>query len=213
MEDVATTVESVRSIGSNGVAVELAAPGPFDANPGQFVNVTADVDGETVSRVYTISSPEVSNTFEVTVEVDPEGTFTPWLADASAGTGVEISGPYGNAHYEGEDRVVIVAGGPGVGPAVAIGERVVAEGGDVTIVYRDQNPFHEDRLSHLADQGATVTFLTPDDDLSTAVDDAVDGVADAQVFVYGFDAFVSTVRDAIEAAGSNWDAAKVENFG
>jgi len=33
------------------------------------------------------------------------------------------------------------------------------------------------------------------------------------VFVYGFDDFVTAATDAIEAAGGDADAAKVENFG
>jgi 3-phenylpropionate/trans-cinnamate dioxygenase ferredoxin reductase subunit len=213
MEDVAVAVESVHSVGPDGIAIELSAPEAFDALPGQFVRLTAEVDGEDVSRVYTISSPDVEDTFEITVEVDPEGTLTPWLADADPDSVVRVSGPYGNAHYEGEDRVVVVAGGPGVGPAVAIAERAVADGGEAAVAYRDGAPLHGDRLEELADEGAFVSFLDGDDDLDAAVADAVGGDAGEQVFVYGFDGFVTAAREAIEATGRDSAAAKVENFG
>jgi len=211
MEDVAVSIESVRDIGPAGIAVELSSPENFAAAPGQFVNLTAEIDGEAVSRVYTISSPDVSGTFEITVEIDPEGQLTPWLADAAPGTSVRIDGPFGNAHYEGEPRTVIVAGGPGVGPAVAIAERTLADGGETAVVYCDDAPLHRERLDALAGDGTFVSVI--DDDLTAAVTDALDGDGDQQVFVYGFDGFVTAARDAIEAGGGDPAAAKVENFG
>ncbi|PSP83324.1 oxidoreductase [Halobacteriales archaeon QS_1_68_17] len=213
MEDVAVSIEAVRSVGDGGIAVELSSPSGFAAAPGQFVNLSAEVAGEEVSRVYTISSPDVDRTFETTVEVDPEGAFSPWLAEASPGTTVRMSGPYGNAYYEGEPRVVIVAGGPGVGPAVAIAERALADGGEAAVVYRDEVPLHRARLDSLATAGATVHVLDAEEDLAPAVADAVSGTEDEQVFVYGFDGFVGQARAAIDAAGGDRTAAKVENFG
>ncbi|MDY6779709.1 MAG: FAD-binding oxidoreductase, partial [Halobacteria archaeon] len=68
------------------------------------------------------SSPRVGEAFEITVGVDPDGDLSPALADLRTGDTVEVDGPYGRVYYEGGDAVVL-AGGPGVGPAVGIGER------------------------------------------------------------------------------------------
>lgn len=213
MEDRATTIEHVQRIGPGGVAVALATPDGFDAAPGQFVSITAEVDGEEVSRVYTISSPDVRGTFEITVAVDPEGAFTPWLADAAPGTTVQVSGPYGTAYYEGEPDVLVLAGGPGVGPAVAIAERVAEDGGRPTVIYRDETPLHRDRLRALDEDGAAVTILDADAPLTEPVAHAYGENPGQQVFVYGFDGFVTDAEAALAAAEGNLGAAKVENFG
>lgn len=213
MEDRATTIEHVHRIGPGGIAVALATPDGFDAAPGQFVNITAEVDGEEVSRVYTISSPDVRQTFEITVEVDPEGVLTPWLADAAPGTTVRLSGPYGNAYYEGESAVLVLAGGPGIGPAIAIAERVVEDGGRPTVIYRDETPFHRERLQDLDEDGASVTLLDADAPLMEPVARAYGEDPAQQVFVYGFDGFVTDAEAAISSAEGEFAAAKVENFG
>jgi ferredoxin-NADP reductase len=203
------TVRSVTEVGADTVALDLESPDGFDAVPGQFVKLTARVDGEHVSRFYTLSSPDVGETFEVTVGVDPEGDLGPWLADSEGGT-VRIEGPFGSAHYEGERESLVLAGGPGVGPAVGIGERALADGNEVTIVYRDDEPVHRERLDALEDEGVTVEFLDEAEALEPVVREHLDG---GQVFVYGFQAFVTEAVDAVEAAGGESDDAKVENFG
>ena len=115
--------------------------------------------------------------------------------------------PYGSAYYEDESESLILAGGPGVGPAVGIGERALADGNEVTIVYCDDEPVHEDRLAELQEEGATVVVT---DELAAHVSSYYD---DQQVFVYGFQEFVTESLDALEEAGGDPDEAKVENFG
>lgn len=204
----AARVRDVSTVGADTVAVELESPSGFDPQPGQFVKLSAYVDGEHVSRFYTLSSPDATDTFEVTIAVDPDGTLGPWLASATGET-VQIEGPYGRAYYEGEPRSLIVAGGPGVGPAVGIGERALADDNEVVIVYRATAPAHEERLSALADDGATVEIT--DGAIDEPVADHHRG--DEQVFIYGFQEFVTDAMAALEAAGGDPDAAKVENFG
>jgi cytochrome-b5 reductase len=228
--DATVAVTAVESVGPHTVAIEFESPAEFDARPGQFVKLSGTVadgallapgearsdEGEEFSRFYTLSSPGVSDTFEVTVGVDPEeaGPFSERLAALAPGDELRVSGPFGNSHYEGESRVVVLAGGPGVGPAVGIGEAAVADGNDVAVVYRcDDAPAHERRLSGLRDAGATVTLLDADADLSESVAAALTGEDGEQVFVYGFADFVEAAERAIADAGGDPAAAKVENFG
>lgn len=210
MEDVAVPVRSVESAGADAVAITFETPAAFDGAPGQFVRLSATIDGEVVQRFYTLSSADVEETFEVTVSVDPEGSLAPWLADREPGDTVTVSGPYGDHYFEGEDAVVVIAAGPGIGPAVGIGERALREGTDVAIVYPEGHPIHRDRLDALADGGATI--VTFDDDLAEAVAAAVEAV-DGAPFVYGFERFVSDVANALEAVGIDADEAKIESFG
>ncbi|WP_121821916.1 ferredoxin--NADP reductase [Halostella salina] len=207
MDATQVSVRDVRSVGPDTVALRLETPDEFDARPGQFVLLRATVDGEEVSRHYTLSSPDVDETFEITVGVDPDGDLSPWLADLSPGETVTVEGPFGTVFYEDTD-VVLLAGGPGVGPAVGMAERALADGHEVAVVYRDEAPAHEDRLAALSAGGATVVLTT--DDLAAGVAEAT---GNGQVYVFGFREFVDDALAAVEAAGGDPDDAKVENFG
>ena len=209
MEGTEVEIVDVSEVGPDTVALAVAAPAGFDARPGQFVQVRGTVDGEAVTRHYSVSSPSVTDTFELTVGVDPDGTLSPWLADAAPGDTVEVDGPFGRVYYDGEARVAVLAAGPGVGPAVGVAERALAEGGEAALVYRADGVVHESRLAGLAAAGADV-FVVGEAHFPAAVSAAVGG---GQTFVYGFAPFVEAAETAIAEAGVDPEAAKVENFG
>lgn len=213
--DTTATVDAVETVGRDTYALRFHAPEGFTAEPGQFVKLGTEIDGESIARFYTLSSPTVDDTFEVTVGIDPEegGEFSAFLADAEAGTEMTLSGPFGDQHYAGESRAVVVAGGPGVGPAVAIAERALDDGAEAAIVYRDDDVSHADRLDELRARGATIRILDADEPLDEAVGELLTGDDGETVFVYGFAALVADAKAAIDAAGGDPDAAKVENFG
>lgn len=212
MDPTATTVRAVHDVGPDTVALDLATPAGFSAAPGQFVKLTATVDGDDESRFYTVSSPDTDETFELTVSYDPDegGSFSEFLLDLETGSTVTVTGPFGSDFYEGEADSLILAGGPGVGPAVGIAEAALRDGNDVTVVYRDDAPVHEDRLAAVTAAGGTVFVLADDDAVRDAVAEAYDG---QQLFVYGFADFLDLAETAVEAAGGTMDGAKVENFG
>lgn len=207
------TVETVRMVGPDAISLELRTPVGFDARPGQFVKLSAEIDGESTSRFYTISSPRVTDSFETTLTIDPTGTFGPYLADLEEGDTVRVAGPFGNAYYENEENTLIVAGGPGVGPAVGIGERTLEDGGETAIVYLDDRPIHENRLETLSVMGGEVFIIESADALVPAIGETLTEFEDAQVFVYGFSPFLDMATQAISAAGANAETAKLENFG
>jgi len=211
--DATVTVTETHDVGADTVAITFETPAEFEAAPGQFVKLSAEIDGESYARFYTLSSPDVDETFEITVEIDPEeaGPFSELLAGLSSGDSIAMSGPFGSDYYEGEPRVVVLAGGPGIGPAVGIGERVLADGNDLAIVYQDDAPAHESRLDALSEAGASVTIT--DGEIDNAVKDALSGDGDEQLFIYGFDSFVDEATAAVEAVGGDTQGIKIENFG
>ncbi|WP_255194163.1 FAD-dependent oxidoreductase [Natronobeatus ordinarius] len=212
MEGTEVTVENVCEVGPETIALELATPEGFDALPGQFVVLRTELDGEEITRYYTISSPTVEETFELTVGIDPDGDLSPWLADLEGGETVHVDGPHGQSTYEGAGDVVAVAGGPGVGPAVAIAEAAHQAGHEAAVIYQDDEPAHRDRLESLEAAGADVLFLADGDDASLA--DAIKTYHEnGQVYVFGFADFVRTVADAIDDADGDADEALIENFG
>ncbi|RKD95066.1 ferredoxin--NADP reductase [Halopiger aswanensis] len=218
MDGTPVTVESVRDVGPDTVALELETPDAFDALPGQFVLLRAspdgtdDADDEVVERHYTLSSPAVDDTFEITVGVDPDGDLSPWLADLEGGETVYIDGPYGAITYERDADVVAIAGGPGVGPAVAIAEAARDAGHEAVVIYQDDEPAHRERLEALEDDGAAVT--TVDDDADEALAAAIEAhVDDGRIYAFGFDEFVTFVAESIDEAGGDSDEALIESFG
>ncbi|ODR80332.1 oxidoreductase [Haladaptatus sp. W1] len=212
MDGTEVEVKSVRNVGAGMIALEIESPPGFNARPGQFLQVAGIVDGEEITRHYTLSSPTATETFEITVGIDPDGDLSPWLAEREAGDTVSIAGPFGRSYYEGEARVIVLAGGPGIGPAVGIGERALADGNDATIVYRDDEPAHEDRLRELEADGATVVLteeaVSESEEVRTVL-----SRADGRSFVYGFADFLSDALDVLAATGHDPDEAKTENFG
>jgi cytochrome-b5 reductase len=215
MDPFETTVNGVREVGTNAVAIDVTTPAEFEALPGQFVKLSATIDGESVGRFYTVSSPDAEGTFELTVSYDPEegGGFSEYLLSLQEGDPVTFTGPFGDNHYEGESRVVVLAGGPGIGPAVAIAERALADGGSAAVVYRDDDPIHEDRLAALSTAGADVLVLAESTDLADAVESVLTGAEGEQVFVYGFADFLDDAESAIEDASVAVEGLKAENFG
>jgi len=208
--DATVTVEAVRSVGPDAVALEVRTPEGFSALPGQFVLIRATVDGEEIARHYTLSSPTVGETFELTVGVDPDGDLSPWLADLTAGDELRIEGPFGTVDYDDDGDVVVFAGGPGIGPAVGIAERARTNGYDASVVYLDDAPIHEQRLAALAAGDADVAVIADESSLDSAVERVLDR---GTVYVFGFRSFVDDALAAIERGGGDPDAAEVENFG
>lgn len=207
---VESTIRSVDSIAPDMVAVDVETPEGFEARPGQFVLVRAVVDGDTHSGHYTISSPHVTDEFEITVGVDREsGTLGPWLESADPNDGIEIEGPFGETYYEGESPVTILGHGPGIGPTVAIGERACEAGGRVKIVYENDTVPHEDRLEALDAAGNAISITH---DRETYIDHAREAIADDQVFVFGFSDFVESTRDLLAELDGD-PTPKVEDFG
>ncbi len=211
MDDTSVEIAAIESVGEDAIALQFTTPEGFSAQPGQFLKLTMTVDDEPISRFYTLSSAAVTETFELTIGIDPDGELTPQLEALEPGDEVILSGPYGNAYYENEEAVLLLAGGPGIGPAVGIAERTLEDGGDATVIYQDSEPLHERRLSTLAESGADVTIIAEEQSLGEAIPS--EAVTDTQVFVYGFADFLDEAMSAITAAGGEPDRAKVENFG
>lgn len=115
----------------------LALPDWIPHRPGQHIDLrlTAE-DGYSAQRSYSIASePERTGEIDITVERIEEGEVSPYLHDvAEVGDGIEVRGPIGGyfvwevAHG---GPLLLVAGGSGVVPLMAMLRHRVAAGANV----------------------------------------------------------------------------------
>lgn len=212
MSGTDVTIVGVDDVGSDTIAIEIESPTDFDALPGQFLLIRETVDSEEFTRFYTLSSPDVEGTFELTIGVDPDGDLSPHLASLDPGDTITVEGPFGDVAYASDEDAVTIASGPGIGPAVGIAEAAIDAGYDASVIYQNGDPPHVGRLADLNDRGATVEVLDADDT------DSLRGAIErsrsrGQIYVFGFSPFVDTVRQAIVDAGGDPTDARIENFG
>jgi len=99
-------------------------PLPFEHAPGQYLNLSLLIDGKRVNRSYTIaSSPTRGHACEITVKRGAGGFGSVHLHERIAvGSLLKISAPAGRFVFTGAeaDRVVLIAGGVGITPLMAI---------------------------------------------------------------------------------------------
>ncbi len=209
MELTQVIITDIENVGKDTIAIDLETPSGFSAEPGQFIQIGMEVDGELIVRHYTISSPYVDDSFEVTIEIDPEGELTPRLRGLEIGDELGIDGPFGRVYYQGEEYPVVLAGGPGIGPAIGIAERALDEGNHPAVLYSDDSPVHRDRLERLMEEDVPVKIL--DGGLEGLDFEPLDN-SSAEVFIYGFSDFVDSVLEITERYGLGEGRVKVERF-
>lgn len=193
---------------SSVVTIRFESPPGFNGFPGQFVLLRATIDGDSYGRHYSISSPYTTDTFEITVFIDPEGTVSPWLAQRESGEQLEIRGPFGRNYYSGNYPVIALANGPGIGAAVGIAERAQATNTDFSIVYYNPTLVLEERLCRLAQGGQPVIYVTSE--LAKGISSVVDT---GEVFVFGYRDFIRSVKTILEDLDKDPGVVNFENYG
>jgi len=96
----------------------------LQTRPGQFLTFEWTIDGRSVTRSYSIcSSPLQTGYIEITPKRVQNGRVSQFLNDrADVGLTVKARGPYGRFYFEEtkHDRIVLIAGGSGVTPMIAM---------------------------------------------------------------------------------------------
>lgn len=89
--------------------------------PGQFVIISALIDGNFINRSYTLTSVSSDPFIEITVKKEPKGYFSSWLFEkATENSLFRISDPQGNfTPIKGDSPKVYFAAGIGITPALA----------------------------------------------------------------------------------------------
>lgn len=118
----------------------------FLHDPGQYLSVTVEVDGEEVNRCYTLSSPPSRpHRAAITVKREPGGAVSNWLHDNLApGMVVRAQGPFGEFSLEHHPApaYLFLSGGSGVTPMMAMTRTLtdLARPADVVFVHSARTP-------------------------------------------------------------------------
>jgi ferredoxin-NADP reductase len=96
----------------------------LNAKPGQFLTFHWTIDGQQVTRSYTISSSPVhENYVEITPKRSENGCVSVFLNErAMPGLAVEASGPYGRFYFDEtlHKSIVLIAAGSGITPMISM---------------------------------------------------------------------------------------------
>jgi NAD(P)H-flavin reductase/ferredoxin len=131
-----------------------ASQDPFTWDPGQYVQVTLPAVGAT--RAYSMANaPDGSRELEFLVRLLPDGRFSGHVAAGLAtGEPVRLRGPYGQFTFRADPKPVLVAGGTGLAPILAVLRSLVGQSAtEATLLFGVTNEadlFCVDELSALS---------------------------------------------------------------
>lgn len=220
--------DSARTIG-------LAVPGWRGHLAGQHIDLklTAE-DGYSAQRSYSLSRPADGERIELTVQEIADGEVSPYLVGLAEGDEIELRGPIGGWFVwrpADEARVLLVAGGSGIVPLMAmLRQRVVAGTAHFRLVYSVRSPadvYYAQELDRLerecdwlqvalvytrsaAPQTARPTGRIRSGDLAPARWNSHDAV---RVYVCGPTGFVESVTTKLIERGHHQSAIRTERFG
>jgi ferredoxin-NADP reductase len=203
---------------------------------GQHVDVRLTApDGYTAVRPYSIASGPGAGRVELTVEIDPDGEVSPYLArEVSVGEELEIRGPLGGWFVwrpVQTEPVQLIAGGSGLVPLMSMvrARATSASSAPFRLLYSARRPAAMLYADELLDAGrlegvdVSQVFTReaptgwPDpvgrvdaDRLETATWPATERPT---TYICGPTAFVETVADLLLAAGHEASRIRTERFG
>lgn len=213
---------------------EAPEPRFFRHLPGQYLTLTVDIDGQSVSRCYTISSPS-TRPYALTISVkrEPGGLVSNWLHNhLRTGDQIRASGPLGTFTFAEHPsaKYLFLSAGVGITPSMSMIRTLhdLAEPADVILMHSVRSPEHivfRSELSHLAatDPNLRVAVICED-----AGSDSWDGrrgrltsemlaevapdLHDREIFLCGPAAYMAAAQELLGAAGVAASRIHTESF-
>jgi benzoate/toluate 1,2-dioxygenase reductase component len=167
-QDVVTEVKSVRQLSPSTFALELQGSGlkNFGFLPGQYANLKVPGQ-EDQHRSYSFSTlAPGSDTATFLIRNVPGGLMSGFLKErARPGVKLNLTGPYGSFYLRQVERpVLMLAGGTGLAPFLAMMDKIVAAGGSpypIHLIYgvnTDSDIVELDRLEAFAAKVPNFTY-------------------------------------------------------
>lgn len=239
------TVAHVEPEAAGAVAIRLSVPADlrerFTFEPGQFLTLRAQIDGQDVRRNYSISSPRSllarSGELEVGIRPVEGGVFSNWAAtQVQAGQSLEVMPPDGRFTVKKARAIhrVGFAAGSGITPILSIMASTLEEqpGSKFTLVYgnrrmssvmfnealQDLKDRYRDRLTliHiLSRQAQEVPLLEgrlDGDKVKAIVAALLPAASMDEVFICGPEAMIESTEAALREVGVRPDRIYSERF-
>uniref|UniRef100_UPI003F499E22 FAD-binding oxidoreductase n=1 Tax=Cupriavidus yeoncheonensis TaxID=1462994 RepID=UPI003F499E22 len=118
----------------------------FVFEPGQFITLELDIEGETINRCYTISSsPARPHTISITVKRVPGGKVSNWLHDhLKPGVQIRVLGPAGEftCARHPASKFLFLSAGSGITPLMSMSRahHDLGEDRDIVFVHSARTP-------------------------------------------------------------------------
>lgn len=125
---LSATVDEVNLVSPTAIELKITADEPVDFLAGQYVNI--QVPGTKETRAYSFSSRPGSNELSFLIRNVSGGLMSTWLVGkARTGDLLSLNGPMGSFYLRPIERpVVMLAGGTGLAPFLAMLEHVKVNG-------------------------------------------------------------------------------------
>ncbi len=149
----------------DSVTIEFDTAGSeFKYLPGQFINVSLVVNGEKLTRSYSLSSsPDLDRYPAITVKRVVNGLVSNYLVnDATQIREWEIEGPYGlfvplESSYQSR-HVILLSGGSGIVPLLSIAKSLLSKSPDIRLTLINSNRNWSDVIFGNAIEALTLQY-------------------------------------------------------
>jgi ring-1,2-phenylacetyl-CoA epoxidase subunit PaaE len=155
-------ISHVRKLTDDAIEVSFVVPpelaGEYSYDPGQYIAIRTDLDGENLRRSYSICQAPVEGTLKVAIKRDLGGLFSTWAVEnLRAGMQLDVMSPEGKftsqlvqkkaAHY------VAIAAGSGITPVIALIESALSASPEnrFSLVYSNKTAMDTMFVDELAD--------------------------------------------------------------
>lgn len=225
---VAEVVQETEEARSYALAVPEALLPSFRYRAGQHLTFRVNVDGEILTRSYSLSSaPESRGLPVVTVKRIAQGRVSNWFhRSVSAGTVLEVSEPAGrfvcDVGDESDAPLLFCAAGSGITPVLSMIRSALATTGRVmTLFYANRDAgstIFRDVIAGLADEypHRLAVIRHYDDEHgfpdATVLEGLLSRPTGFQLYLCGPAPFMATVRTAAAAAGVPDGRVHLEHF-
>jgi NAD(P)H-flavin reductase len=187
---------------------------PFLA--GQFVSLSAPIQGRVITRAYSLASRAAANRFELCLNIVEDGLFSPMLFAMQPGDTVDLSGPLGYFHWrQPAADSILVATGTGIAPFRGMLQEPLGEAKvalvfgvryEASLMYRTE---FEALAAEKPDQFQFLPVLSRGGEswtgrrghVQTHVLETIGDRRDVNVYICGMKAMVDDLRTQLKALG------------
>jgi len=231
-------VKEIVPVAKDAVNVIFEKPEEFDYQPGQFITVIENINGQKLRRAYSLcTAPDLDDNPGITVKRVQNGSMSNHINDNfSVGKEVEIMEPMGlfTTEYDANNsrNVVLFGGGSGITPLYSILRTVLQKepNSTVTLVYGNRSADYvifKDELAQLNQENSNFNIIhileedpnntsdyigRPDSKMIVEICRKLDLKESSEIFVCGPQPMMDNVKEGLAAYKFPSEKIRLESF-